>query len=271
MVRFTDYSPAIPIAGGAGVTVIPYQALRGSNVVAFTISMTATGNVLNATNGLSRLRVLVNGNVWWDCAANHLVAFTERFSKSNINLGTTAAAFMIPFFDPIPEREDEQDVMQLPAGQPEIQLTFGSASTAGFIEVGIIRTTIRPQSTSRLYGQAMNIAASQLNASYLFSAPGVMRGVVMNRTGVSRAILSLGGVEVLKFTGPQYTPAAETAVVSQQWYSPVAFTDPIAFYLGEQYPAPAEGTNLLLDTGNAWGGVGNEMTRYVAIPYAGAV
>lgn len=271
MVRYTDYSPSIAVAAGGGTVVIPYQSLRGSNIVGFTISMTGANNILNsgAATGLTRVRVLVNGNVWWDVAASHLVAFTERFSKANLNLGTTAAAFMLPFYDPIPAEEEQQDTMQLPTGQPEIQLVFATSSV-GFIEVGIIRTTIRAEKTSRLYGSAMNIPASQLNQSYLFNAPGVVRGVVMNRTGLSRAILSLGGVEVFKVTGPQYTPAAETFTVNQQWNCPYAFTDPIAQYLGEQYPAPAEGTNLLLDTGAGWGGVGNELTRYVALAYSEA-
>lgn len=272
MVRYTDYSPALPIAGGAGTMIIPYQALRGSNVVGFTITMTGAGNILNGAGpGLTRIRVLVNGNVWWDVDAAHFVAFTERFSKSNLNMAAAATFFLLPFFDPIPTTEDEQDQMQLPAGQPEIHLVFGAGSAAGFVEVGIIRTTILPTSTSRLYGSAMNIAASQNNASYLFSAPGILRGYVLNIVGISRAILSLGGIEAHKFTGPAYTPTAQTAIPSQQWYCPYAFVNPVAFSLGEQYPAPAEGTQLLVDTSAAWAGVGNELTRFVAIPYQGAV
>jgi len=266
--RIRDFSPNFAIPAGGGVVIVPYQALRGNNIANFSVNMTGAANALGAATGLTRIRVLVNGNVFWDVSAAHFIAWTERMTEGRRVYGITSLGFNIPFYDTMAPTVDEGDQFQLPAGNVELQFVFAAGSVVGNLNVAIDRTNVTAIGSHRLYGSAMNIPASTVNASYLFSAAGIVRGVVMNRAGVIQRLLQLGGIEAIKDTGPSFTPALDQIILRDALYSPQILTDPLTHYLGEQYQAPATGTFLRLDTAAGWAGVGNELTLYTQIPTA---
>lgn len=262
MARYVDYSPTQAVQGGASTLTIPYQALRGNNVIGFIVNWSNPANTFDTV--VDRVRLLINGDVWWDVGPDALREFIRTMARpKDINYGTTRG-FILPFFDFLAPTRDEQDMAQLPRGNPEIQIQFNANMLADQVNVGIMQTTIEPALTTRLYGQAMNIPANQVNQSYLFSAAGVLRAAIWPMTGVAREVLTLGGIEVIKLTGDGFTPSLDLISLYELWETGQVNAEPHVYILGEEYGAPAEGTSLLLDTGAAWGGVGNEMTLYTA-------
>lgn len=269
MARFTDYSVATAIPGGAGTVIVPSQFLRGTKVIGFHVILTGAANALGANLGLTRIRALVNGETWHDFGAAALIALTERASAANINLGVTSLDFLIPFFDPFQPTEEEQDTSQMPAGACELQFDFGANSVAGNMIIGITRTTIEPQTGMQIIGRQMNIAASQVNAPYPFSQQGTLRAFCMNRVGLIKMQMFAGGIEIFKATGPSFTPACETFNALQRWSDPHAFVDPICQYVGADYSLPNDGgTYLLMDSAAGWIGVSNQLTLIMSRPLA---
>lgn len=260
-----DFSRPIPIALGQQLVQVPADALPWRGIMRLSPCFTGANNVLGGAAGIATITVLLDGQTYCIIPDVDLIALSELMSDDGLDYGITSPSFTIPFDDPF-ERTSEaaRELSQLPAGQVELLFQFrGAFASAGSLVVAVMLSDVPATKALQYWNRPMtNVLASTPNAVFPFSAPGRVRAVVMNRTGLARARLVLGNRQVVRMTGPQFPSGPDTSNEIQRWLDAdiVSATDKHAFYLGQGLPAPADaGTYLELDTGAAWV-VGNTLT-----------
>jgi len=260
-----DFSRPITVSAGQQLVQVPADALPWKGIMRLSPVFTGANNVLGGANGISSVTVLLDGQTYCIIPANDLIALSELMSDDQLNYGITSLSHTIPFDDPFERAPDGlRELSQLPAGQVELLFQFqGAFASAGSVVVQAMLSDVQATKALQYWNRPMtSIIASTPVAVFPFSAPGRVRAIVLNRTGLARARLVLGNRQVLRMTGPQFPSGPDTSAEVQRWLDAgsVSATDKRAYYLGQGFPAPADaGTYLELDTGAAWV-TGNSLT-----------
>lgn len=300
MARIVDYQAAPETIAASTTVTFTSAKVPGANVVAYHFGMTGAGNTFNA---IDRIRVLANGVPFYDISAAMYRAWIQRFTRGRVhypantaiaNLAAVAGTavdwrrFTIPFYFLDREKSEEADVCQFPVGAlPTIQIVFNANAVAGSIFASWTQTDVPPLAWPKLYGNQMNIAASNVNGRYPFSEDGIIRGLGLETTGLGRLRVSLNGRQVYHNQGQ---PATSATVTEDMMTLESEMLDGGASYAMQVATAGVDNSIedpawIKLTTGDdatpglsfvelgtlaAWSGVSSELGVYAVVPYAKA-
>jgi hypothetical protein len=251
---YTDYNGSSKAIANTSAQTITFTGtdLPGAGVVAFHFYTTGSAN--NKLANFTRIRVKANSQTIWDFDPVHYRAFIERVSRANFAYAATATRFTIPFY--IPDgKGDMRYASQFPKNAiPTIEIVTNASVATGTVVAGWTRCDMKPLLYPKFLGQVLNAAAGPTtNFGYPLSLDGEIRGYSIPTTGLNRVKLTLDDVVRHQVDGT-------LILEDQQLENPVTISDPIFHKLHGTQGAPPGRSNVQLDLGSSWAGVGNEVT-----------
>lgn len=258
-------------AGVAQILTWTPSQIPSGRVVAYHLALQGAGNDLG---DVTRIRVSANGANIINVTPLQLRAFWQSYSGGAIKYPATSQAITIPFCfldAPTPEQADS---CQFPVGaQAQVEVALAATAAAGVALLGWTETTIEPMFFPRLLASVLNIPASAALQRYNFQESGIVRGVQIPHTGVSRAKLTIAGQDFTYLPSLQFNGLANLGDMA---YDAESLTGegpgsagPVAAIAAEPFSrvsagvaAPIDSSYLELETGAGWAGVANEMTLY---------
>lgn len=230
--NFNGTGKAAVVSGVVTFTQSDIGASAGIVYLVGAIGGTGNGRFLGP-GGVERLVVKQNGNPIYDLNYKSHFAYTKRNSLANVSpymgeeiaSATYAAAiseffsrnqqFIIPlnFFDL--EGEQYADECQFPpASQITVELYCGSTiTTSATIYLGWAVTTIRPKCFPMVINSYLNIAASASVQNFAMSQPGIYRGIIIPRLGLTRLKLTVANGMIFQMRGSNTVVAPSGAVI----------------------------------------------------------
>lgn len=271
MVRRTNYNGSQKSITAATVQTLTWTPaeIPSERVVAYHLTLQGAGNDLS---DISRIRISANGQNIINVTPTQLRAFLQSFSGGRLKYPTTAQTITIPFClldAPLP---DMADVCQFPArSQAQVEIVTAGTVAAGVAILGWTETTIAPALYPRLLASVLNVPASASLQRYNIQENGIVRGIQIPHTGVSRAKFTIAGQDYTFLPGPQFNGLANLGDMlfeAESLYgdgpgsagTPLS-TDPFSrITAGKQ--APIDQSYVELETGAGWAGVSNEVCVY---------
>ena len=253
MPRFVDQNASTKVTAASTTNVFTAQDFDATGIVKLLFFLTGAGMVFG---DITRFRVKNGGITTHDFSPAQFQAWYQKYY--GVAPVTADVAFDIPFHLPyLGDSVDAADICQMvPGGQPAIEIVVGAGGAAGTIQMGWIKTTVAPSMYPILLGSSMQIAASSNNAHYPLADPGVIKGVIIPTTGLTRFNLTLGGARRINIEG------TTTLAQSQRERNAQVVTDPICSDLGGPQPAPSGNSYVEMDTAAGWVGAANEVCLY---------
>lgn len=272
MARRTDFNGATQTIAATTAQTITWTntQIPSDRVVAYHIVMQGADNDLTA---IDRIRVFANGSPIVNVSVDQLLGYWQSFSVgAAIKYATSSRVLTVPFCLLDAPQPELQDVSQFPdRSSVQLQLVTNATTSAGVAWIGWTQTDIEPVVFPRLLGSTMNIAASVNNARFNFQENGVVRGLWMPSTGISRARLVLGNEQWTLASGAQYNALANLGDLFFEMESlygngvgsaGTPLTSSAFHRMTGRVAAPVNGSFVELDTGAGWAGVANELCTY---------
>ena len=254
----------------AGVVTWGVGEIPGDGVVAYYVQMIGGGIV----GDITRIRILAGGQTIYDIQSGADSAFScimQRLSMGNYAPSWAADTWLeIPlYFMDVDENDDRRYLSQFPPGQsPTLELTTGAGGSAETIKVGWRRCLdIKPQFYPLMLGSAMNIAASQNNAVYRITTPGLVRAYCLEVDGLDRIKVTMANEEVDHLRGGMLR-AVEACDDCPTGGATGLTAEKKCVELNPPRPAVVPGTIscIEVDTAAGWDGVANELSLYSMVP-----
>ena len=258
-------------AGVAQILTWTASQIPSARVVAYTLALQGAGNDLS---DITRIRVSANGANIYNVTPLQLRAFWQHYSGGAIKYPATSQAITIPFCFLDAPTPEQADICQFPVGaQAQVEVAFAATAAAGVALLGWTETTIEPVFFPRLLASVLNIPASAALQRYNFQESGVVRGIQIPHTGVSRAKVTLAGQDFTYLPGLQFNGLANLGDmlfdVESLYGDGPGSAGPVAAINAEPFTrvsagvaAPLDSSYLELETGAGWAGAANEMTVY---------
>ena len=253
MPRFIDQNASTKTTAASTTVTFTAQDFDATGIVKATFFFTGAGMTVG---DLTRIRVKNAGITTHDFSLAQFQAWYQKYF--NISPVAADVTFDIPFHLPyLGDNVDASDICQMiPGGQPAIELVIGAGGAAGTVQMGWVKSTVKPVMYPVMLGSAMQIAASSTNAHYPIADPGVIKGVVIPTAGLTRFNLTLGGARRINIEG-----TSMLAQVQKERNSQVV-TDPICSDLGGVQGAPSGSSYVEIDSAAGWAGATNEVMLY---------
>lgn len=258
-------------AGVAQILTWTPSQIPSGRVVAYHLALQGAGNDLD---DITRIRVFANGATILNLTPLQLRAFWQSYSGGAVKYPATSQAITIPFCFLDAPTPEQADTCQFPSGaQAAVEVSLAATAAAGVALLGWTETTIEPMFFPRILASVLNIPASSPLQRYNFQESGIVRGVQLPHTGISRAKLTLAGQDFTYLPGLQFNALANLGDMLFDAESligdgpgsagPVAAINAAPFTrVSAGVSAPIDSSYLELETGAGWAGVANEMTVY---------
>lgn len=273
MARRTSFNGTAQTINAGVVQILTWTAsqIPSARVVAYTLALQGAGNDLD---DITRIRVSANGANIFNVTPLQLRAFWQHYSGGAVKYPVTSQTLTIPFCFLDAPTPDQADICQFPTGaQATVEVTFAATAAAGQALLGWTETTIEPVFFPRLLASTLNIPASAALQRYNFQESGVVRGIQIPHTGVSRAKVTIAGQDFTYLPGLQFNGLANLGDMMfdvESLYGdgpgsagPVATINAAPFSrISAGIAAPMDSSYIELETGAAWAGNSNEYTLY---------
>lgn len=264
--RFTDFNGGAKVTAASTTVVFTGTDIPADGVVAYHVELTGAGMTFG---DITRFRVKSGGQTIYDLDNAHFIAMVERWSPDNRLLAAANTRFTIPFWLPGIAAEDAADLCQMPRGAaPTVELVIGAGGAAGTAVIGWTRSTVTPKYFPTALGQTLNWAVGPaLSQRYPIFEPGIIAGVSINTTGLTRLKVVQGGVQ-------RFQMDSTLMIEAQSWYNALAQANPILLdlagpdFLSGGLNAPAGNSYLEGDTDATWAAVTNEAVIHGRRPQA---
>lgn len=274
--RRTNFNGASKAITTDALQVLQFSGndLPSRGVVAFHFRSHGTDSTL--ADLCTRFRVKADSLIIADVDITHYRKLCERFWQSNTPNETTGQVLTISFNLPDIVDDDLADVCQFPEGTtPTVEITTTATvggATAASIVAGWTQTDQRAQFYPRIIGTPMNIAASQRNARFPISEPGMLRGLVVPTAGIDEFVARINGADVHRLPGLRFGGTAadggDMLLASQNGEGVDTITSHAALRL-PMVPAASGVSEIVLTTAATWPGVTAELTTWAIYPQGG--
>lgn len=267
--RIIDWSAQDKTIAASTTIIWSGNDLPATRVCAYHVHL--AGNAANIGTNVDRVRLKARGASIFDVTGAQLLAFNQAWSPGNFNAAGADFTFTIPLYDGSRPTEEEQDESQFPEGETaQLEVTFNGSAAAGQALLGWTLTDQDAQYFPRILSQAHNVANGAVNQRVAFSTTGLLRGLCLPVTGLTRVKVQAGlarpqGIQDVKLfdaSGSDWDTAATSgnmALESQRWRNAGATTsDPLWMFWKTGAMAVPGRTYLELQTdgGGTWVGTG---------------
>lgn len=261
MARVIDQNASTKVTAASTTVTFTAADIPANGVVAYIARFTGAGMTVG---DLTRIRVKSGGQTIYDMDFAHYQAFIQRLSQSHYTPVAADTSMLIPFWLPDLENEDQQDLCQMPFGQPPtVELVIGAGGAAGTVQLGYIVSNVQPKLYAIALGSQMNIPASVNQARFPFVEPGLVIGLQLPTVGLTRFQAVLNGAKRIEIEG------TEMLFFSQRWNqvsSATGITSPAYTKIVGPQSAPAGNSGVVLDTAAGFAGVANELLVHALRP-----
>jgi len=234
-------------------------------IIAFHFVVTGTNQQFS---NMTRFQILIHGRTVFDMTPTQLKVYLQKFTWANYVPGNTDTSWSIPFFF-TEETGKRAEEMQLEPGDVTIIVSKNATGAAGTLQVAWSNTDVQPRFYFRALRGTLQAAASQNAEEKEVKRRGLLRGIIINTTGLDEVIVESKRTRktpmaLREFTGIWIKTTGTMLTQIQKDANGTTVTDPIAYKLRE--PAAADLNVYRLKTNGSWAGTGNEVVSLLMVP-----
>lgn len=218
-------------------------------------------------SNMTRFQILVNGRLVVDFTPTQLKCYLQKFTWANYVPGNADTAWTIPFYfpDETGRRAEEQ---QLEPGDVTVIVSKNATGATGTLQISWSNSQVTPKWYFRALRGTLQAAASQAAEEKEVKRRGLLRGVIINTTGLNEVVAESKVTrktpkEFAEFVGIWLRLSGTQLLQVQKAENGTTVTDPIAYKLRE--PVAADLNVYKLNTAAGWGGTSNELVSILMV------